>query len=173
MAKWGNVYFEDLKSLQKELVKLQKGQEKFCERCAKELAARLLRMVIKRTPVGEYGKPVKFTTKGGKEVEFTPKTSKQGGTLRRGWTNREDAQAKSYVGSLKINHVGNNYIIEIVNPVEYSSYVEFGHRTKNGNGWVSGRFMMTVSEQELQSIAPAILEKKLKKRLGEVFGKQN
>ena len=58
-------------------------------------------------------------------------------------------------------------MIEIVNPVEYASYVEFGHRTASHKGWVQGHFMLTMSEQEIQEIAPRVLEAKIKKFLGE------
>lgn len=77
------------------------------------------------------------------------------------------ADAKAYADSLKINHFGNTVVIEIVNPVEYASYVEYGHRTANHQGWVQGRFMLTISEQEIQNIAPKVLESKIKKFLGE------
>ena len=149
-----------LKKLQKQLNKIQQGNvEGFIDACAKELAARLLAKVIKRTPVGQY-----------------PKSSgKKGGTLRRGWTSKtyEEAQsggkvsAKAYADSLTINHNGNIIVIEIVNPVEYASYVEYGHRTADHKGWVQGRFMLTISEQEIQNIAPKVLESKIKKFLGE------
>ncbi|MBR5584087.1 MAG: HK97 gp10 family phage protein [Lachnospiraceae bacterium] len=134
----------------------------FIESCAKELAARLLAKVIKRTPVGQY-----------------PKSSgKKGGTLRRGWTSQASGSgseglktsgASQYVETLKVHHFGDSYVIEIINPVEYASYVEYGHRTRSGDGWVEGKFMLTVSEQEVQTDAPKILENKLKKKLGEVF----
>jgi hypothetical protein len=75
--------------------------------------------------------------------------------------------AKGYVDSLKINHYGGFRVIEIVNPVEYASYVEFGHRTADHEGWVQGRFMLTMSEQEIQEIAPKVLEAKIKKYLAE------
>ncbi len=68
-----------------------------------------------------------------------------------------------------MRHEGGSYIIEIVNPVEYASYVEYGHRTADHNGWVSGHFMMTISEKELKDMAPKILENKLKKFLGGVL----
>ena len=35
--------------------------------------------------------------------------------------------------------------------------------TANHKGWVPGVFMMTISEQELQAIAPKVLERKIKK----------
>lgn len=168
MGSFGGFSAAQLKKLQKDLNKLQ-GQDldAFMEACAKELAARLLAKVIKRTPVGEYDKPVKFTTKDGKEVSFTPKSGKKGGTLRRGWTAGKRESAKGYADSLTINHFGNTYVIEIVNPVEYASYVEYGHRTANHKGWVQGRFMLTISEQEIQNIAPKVLENKIKKFMGE------
>ncbi len=149
MGRMGNFNIDGLKKFRDELNKLQ-DPDKFVEACAKELAARLLRMVVKRTPVGEY-----------------PKSSgKKGGTLRRGWTGEKRSSALNYADSLTVHHFGDTYVIEIVNPVEYASYVEYGHRTANHKGWVKGKFMMTISEQELEKIAPKVLENKIKKYLG-------
>lgn len=149
MGRMGNFNIDGLKKFRDELNELQ-DPDKFVEACAKELAARLLRMVVKRTPVGEY-----------------PKSSgKKGGTLRRGWTGEKRSSAQNYADSLTVHHFGDTYVIEIVNPVEYASYVEYGHRTANHKGWVKGRFMMTISEQELEKIAPKVLENKIKKYLG-------
>lgn len=146
MGKMGKFNFRELKDFEKKL-KSMKDPDAFVESCAKELAARLLAKVIKRTPVGDY-----------------PKSSgKKGGTLRRGWTGEKRASASAYVDSLTVHHFGDIYVIEIVNPVEYASCVEYGHRTANHKGWVSGVFMMTISEQELQEIAPKVLERKVKK----------
>ncbi len=166
MARMGGFNANDLKKFQEQLNKLA-DPDAFVEACCKELAARLLRLVIKRTPVGEYDKPVKFTTKEGKEVNFKPNTGKKGGTLRRGWTgSKSQASAKGYADDMTVNHFGDTYAVEIVNPVEYASYVEYGHRTANHKGWVKGQFMMTISEQELQNIAPKVLEAKIRKYLG-------
>lgn len=96
-------------------------------------------------------------------------SGKKGGTLRRGWTGGKNSSAVAYADSLTIHHFGDAYVIEIINPVEYASYVEFGHRTANHKGWVNGRFMLTISEQEIQQAAPAIIEKKLMKQMGELF----
>jgi len=142
MAKMGKFDPQALKDFQQKLEKLNQGEvDAFLEDCTKELAARLLRMVKKDTPVGIYPKS----------------TGKKGGTLRRGWT----------VGNIRKE--GNNYIVEVVNPVEYASYVEYGHRTRDHKGWVDGRFMMTISENKLKEIAPKVLENKLKKFLGGVL----
>lgn len=154
MARMGRFDPGSLRDFQQKLERINQSEvDAFLEDCTKELAARLLRMVIKRTPVGQYPKG----------------TGKKGGTLRRGWTGNQRQAAGSYVDNLTIRHEGNNYIIEIVNPVEYASYVEYGHRTANGSGWVDGRFMMTISENDLKTIAPKVLENKLKKFLGGVL----
>jgi len=162
MARWGNCDFKQLQDLQKRMERMQQRNfEAFCKEAAKELAARLLAKVIKRTPVGQY----------------PAETGKKGGTLRRGWTAKteEEAQgggagnAKAYVDSLMVTKAGDVYQIEIINPVHYASYVEYGHRTRNHKGWVQGRFMLTISETELDTQSPKILENKLKKYLGECF----
>ena len=161
-----NVKFDDLKKF-KDKVEQSLGSDAvdaFIQSCAKELAARLLAKVIKRTPVGQY------------------KDGKVGGTLRRGWITKSEKEAelsavfsgsesvtKKYINSLDITKNGNVYIITIVNPVHYASYVEFGHRTRGGDGWVEGKFMLTISEMEVQGAASKILENKLKKKLGECF----
>lgn len=154
MGKYGSCDFDDLKDLKRKLEILEKQKaEEFMEACAKELAARLLAKVIKRTPVGQYPSG----------------SGKVGGTLRRGWTAGKNQNAISYAQSLQIQHVGDVYKIVITNPVDYASYVEFGHRTRNHKGWVEGKFMLTISEQEIQTIAPRVLENKIKKLLGECF----
>ncbi len=185
MGKMGSFKASDLKKLQKQLNKIKDGDvDAFVEECAKELAARLLAKVIKRTPVGDYSKEIEVTAKRDgkkhKKGETYKKkvnpSGKKGGTLRRGWTSQSPGSgseglktngAKEYVDSLKINHYGGFLVIEIVNPVEYASYVEFGHRTASHKGWVQGHFMLTMSEQEIQEIAPRVLEAKIKKFLGE------
>jgi hypothetical protein len=169
----GSVDTKSLREFRKKLESSLSGNQinLFIESCAKELAARLLAKVIKRTPVHDYSKDrhVHFVTKDGKVVDFEADIGKKGGTLRRGWTGEKSQSASTYVNSLKVNHFGDVYVIEIVNPVEYAPYVEYGHRTRGGDGWVEGKFMLTIPEQEIQRDAPRILENKLKKKLGECF----
>lgn len=81
-----------------------------------------------------------------KTVARTPVLS---GDLRRGWA----------IGP--ILRVGSQIQIEIINPVEYAMFVEHGHRTRDHKGWVEGRFMLTISIEELERELPAILERKL------------
>lgn len=163
MSKWGSVDFRELKKLQKQLERMERMElQKFFRDCAKELAARLLAKVIKRTPVGQYNKS----------------TGVMGGTLRRGWTAKTEQEARvsgnpnamAYAQSLTVTRLDDVYQIEIINPVHYASYVEYGHRTRNHRGWVEGRFMLTISEEELDKQAPTILEGKIRKYLEECFG---
>lgn len=143
MGKMGSFSVTGLKELQRQLNRIQEGNiDAFVEECAKELAARLLSKVIKRTPVGDYSKEIEVTAKRDskhhKKGDVYKKRVKNpdgkvGGTLRRGWiskTHEEAAggrgsptaeQARAYANSLSINHLGNMLVIEIVNPVSYAS----------------------------------------------------
>lgn len=166
MARMGKFDAKDLKKFQKELERMDKNVDAFVQSCTKELAARLLRMVVKRTPVGDYSDTYDLEDDG--ENKFLVMSDKEGGTLRDAWTSSE------------VRKEGTNYVIEITNPSEYASYVEYGHRQQPGRyvpaigkrlkkGWVKGRLMMTISEQELQGMAPRILERKIEKFLREVL----
>lgn len=189
MAKWGNCKFDQLKEYAERLEKLTDADiEELCIKCSKELAARLLALVIPRTPVGDYSilkvrtarKDTKYHKKGEQyTVRVKSKSGKVGGTLRRGWTSKTHDEAasgtgkngkpaKGYAASLPVRKVGDYYEIEIINPVEYASYVEFGHRTRNG-GWVDGKYMLTISEERLKQIAPRVLEKMLYQKIREVI----
>lgn len=145
MARSGRCDFKELQALQKQVEQMNNSfKDEFFEACAKELAARLLRKAIKRTPVGQYPED----------------SGKVGGTLKKGW---------GKAGNLRVIRSGSFVHVTIVNPTEYASYVEYGHRTRGGGGWVKGHLMMTISAQEIQSIAPALLQKRLAAKLREAF----
>lgn len=180
MAKWGDCDFSELEKLQKKFEKLSKRDvDKFCQDVARELAARLLAKVIPRTPTG-IGT---FEVKKGKKYVI-----KNGGTLKRGWTANTEEEAESgntpdaitYANSLRILKMGNNYIVVVENPVKYASYVEYGHRQEPGRyvpalgkrlkaSWVEGKYMLTISEKELESQLPTLLENKMKNYIEECF----
>ena len=137
--------YKQLTKFTEQIEKLNNEQkDQFLEACCKELAARLLAKVVKRTPSST-------------------------GVLRRGWTGGTNQNATAYANGLAIRHVGNKYHIDIINPVEYASYVEYGHRTVDHKGWVPGKFMLSISESELNNMSDAILQKKLNKFMKEVF----
>jgi len=163
MARWGSCDFEQLKKLSERLDKLEAGDlDAFTRSVAAELAARLLRMVKKRTPVGvkpEWVDP---------DILQEYWSGYTGGTLRDAWK------------VLPIQKQGKDYIVTIVNNTEYASYVEYGHRKKAGyipalgvqlkDGWVPGRFMLRLSLEDLEENAPKWVEKKVQRFLEEVFG---
>lgn len=93
MAKMGKFSDDGLKKLQKQLSRMrQEHVEAFLQACARELAARLLAKVIRRTPVGDYSKEVRVVAKrdskhhkkGDVYTKRVNPSGKQGGTLRRG-----------------------------------------------------------------------------------------
>lgn len=178
MGSWGKCDFGEIRKLQKQIEAIEKGKDAFCRDCANELAARLLAMVKQRTPVGrkpkiEGSKTVKVMGANGKSRTFlSPQAAAwsgyMGGNLRRNWT----------VGEIRQN--GDVYEIEILNPTDYASYVEFGHRQEPGRyvpaigktlkrSWVPGAFMLTISVDKVQAMVPGLLEKWLADYLKEVL----
>lgn len=186
MSRWGRADYQALKDLEQRLDKLERVDfDRFCRETANEIASRLLNKAKKRTPVGVVPKDlydnkkttVTVTGASGKKRKFASRESAiyqqywagyTGGTLRDAWT------------ILPVEKQGNNYVVTIVNNTEYASYVEFGHRQRPGryvpalgkslkSNWVKGRFMLTISEQELERQLPGLLEQKLYTLLKGVF----
>lgn len=133
-------------------------KDEVLEQLTREIGLRLLRAVRKRTPVGDYSGLI--------VSDYSPK--KHGGELRRGWSIGE------------VQHTDGKYVIEIINNVKYAPYVEYGHRQEPGryvpalgkrlkSGWVKGRFMLTISEQELNGKVDSIIKKRLEAILKDVF----
>lgn len=77
------------------------------------------------------------------------RTPVDSGELRRGWI----------IG--RVFRTPTGFEVEVTNYVEYAPYVEFGHRTRDHKGWVEGRFMLTISEKELEQELPPIMKRKL------------
>lgn len=142
MGNFGSMNIRGLKEIQKELNKLQ-APNKFVEDCTKALAKELWKRLKFHTPV-------------------------KSGSLRRGWN----------IGEIRKD--GDKYVVEIINPIEYATYVEYGHRQEPGryvpaigktlkHAWVRGKFMMKISEQEMETITPQILENKISQYLGGIM----
>lgn len=142
--------YKELQALQAKMSAAQVQQLEIA--CAKELGARLLRDVVKNTPVGIY----------------PADSGKQGGTLRRNWK----------VTSPRLKNGG--CVLDVINPTEYASYVEYGHRQEPGRyvpalgkrlkaSWVDGRFMLTRAESRLQRQAQAIVDAKVQKYMEDLL----
>ncbi|WP_085829390.1 HK97 gp10 family phage protein [Clostridium massiliodielmoense] len=91
------------------------------------------------------------------ERKIKKRTPVDSGHLRRNWQ----------VGNVEKR--GNAYLVEIFNNTEYASFVEYGHRTRNHNGWVEGRFMATISMQEIERKLPKFLERKQLELLNQIL----
>lgn len=136
----------------RQLEKLAKSFDRFarqdidriCIDCAEKIALRLLRKVKLRTPVDS-------------------------GRLRDSW--RIEGAKKS----------GGEYVVEIINSLEYASYVENGHRQEPGRfvpaigkrlvkSYVPGKYMLRISEQEVQKEADKLVQNRVEKALGDLFG---
>lgn len=154
--RWGACDYRQLKKLSGQLDRLAQTElDALCRSAAEELAGRLLRKVKKRTPV-VYG------------------------SLRNAWA------------LLPVEHSGDTYRITILNNLEYASYVEYGHRQQPGRfvpgrwegdrfiyepgaeggmtlkkSWVPGRHMLTISEKEVERLAPKLVERRLYQLLKE------
>ena len=157
MSRWGNVDFEALLKLQKNLEKVAASVDDLCVRCTQKLAAQL-NTVIKRTPV-------------------------KSGALRRGWMAGKSSMSSGKAATkttMQVSRKGTSYEIVVFNSVNYASYVEYGHRQEPGryvpaigkrlkNSWVKGQFMLKISEQELEAAAPRIINRLLKPYMEDIF----
>lgn len=104
-----------------------------------------------------------------------PLTPARSGNLRREWDVGLGRLSKEGVSKTE---AGNTYSVTIENTatspegVQYASYVEYGHRQTPGRyvpaigkrltaSWVEGQHMLETSEDNLKTILPNVLEKKL------------
>lgn len=91
-----------------------------------------------------------------------------------GW--RDDVRANTPVdsGELRrsmtfdgVKKTGFGFEMSLTNNMEYSAYVELGHRTRGGKGVVKGRYMMKKGTIHLEQRMPGELEKAMERALGE------
>ncbi|WP_416353924.1 HK97 gp10 family phage protein [Agrilactobacillus fermenti] len=138
---WGTIDDADFQKFTNQVKGKINGQalKHELEISARRVGTQGLRSVKAATPVGQY-------TDG-----------RTGGTLRRGW----NVKGPSYTGS--------TFVIELFNNVEYAGFVENGHRTRGGGGWVEGRFMLYKTIKLLNSQLPQLLSPALQKALGGLF----
>jgi len=140
MMAWGTIDDAEFQKFADKVKSKIEAQEirKAVESSSKRVGTQSLKGVKSRTPVGRY-------TDG-----------RTGGTLRRGW----HLNGPTYNGAL--------FLIEIENNVEYAGYVEDGHRTRGGGGWVSGQHMLMETLFEIEDMMPMLLTPAMKK-LGGLF----
>ena len=67
---------------------------------------------------------------------------------------------------------GNEYYVEIINPVEYAEWVEDGHRIVVDGvtiGWVEGFFMLKINEKKIDKVKDRIIKRHVDAWLKDVF----
>ncbi len=186
MSAWGNCDFSQFEKFTRRVKAMAEDMDKLYRDCAKELAARLLRDVIKNTAVSDGIYEAVFVYDAGHDSgDFFLKRVGSGGTLRRGWmyktqkeaeTNKKNKPVKDIVSELNIIKNGSSYRVDIVNCVEYASYYEYGHRQRPGrfvpqigkslkSSFVEGHFVMTNAEAKVNANASKIVEKKVNEYL--------
>lgn len=141
MAKWGSFDFSDFEKLAKAFQKTldERVIDRFIRDFLMEMAMRALRKTKKRTPTGKY-------------------KDRPGGQTRNSWQ----------VGNVEKR--GDGYQVELFNNVFYAPFVEYGHRTgKDLTKWVEGRFMLTISMQEIERELPQYLEKRMLGLLNDIM----
>lgn len=82
------------------------------------------------------------------------------GLLRSAWKHR-------------VTKTGDSYSILVYNETEYSSFVEAGHRIVSQGrtvGWVEGRFMLKLTKEEMDRIAPIMWKDDVEKEMRRIFG---
>lgn len=148
----------DTRQLEAFAKKLEKTANKevdeFLEKCAKELAIRVLRRTISKSPKVLGNLQRGWTAEPGTEPcrEYLPKRSPE-----------------QWAEMAEVENNGKEYNITISNPIEYAVYVEYGHRTPDLVGWQPGKFMLTLSLEEVDSMKVGILEKLLADFLKKAF----
>ena len=150
----GGLEYSDFKKFRNQLLSLQRGNDDFMLRLSDQIAALLLRRVVQLTPVGVYDNLIGVT--------------RTGGQLRRSWrVQKAQKQVKAYAAV-------------VYNQAEYAFYVEYGHRQQPGRfvpvlgkrlkrSWVTGRFMLTKAQIEVERDLPQLVLSELLRYYGGMF----
>jgi Bacteriophage protein of unknown function (DUF646). len=91
------------------------------------------------------------------QAKTKKRTPVRTGDLRRNWYQQ------------KARKLGRIFIGKIFNPMDYASYVNYGHRTRNNEGWVEGQHMMDKSLKEVENDMVKIIQPELEKLLNGVL----
>lgn len=197
MGKWGKVDYRELKKQNDRIEQLlEVDWDQLCRDMAQEIAKVLWNKVKKRTPAGVKphiaqrdendiralgGPNAKKTARvkgaSGKSQSFL---TREGAIYQKYWAGYKGGDLRDAWVVSDVSKHGDTYGITVLNPLEYASYVEYGHRQTPGRyvgaigkrlkaSWVKGRFMLTISEQEVKDSTPKILNDILYKALKDTF----
>ena len=145
-----------LKEFEAYLHRMADGFETFIREFLLKEALRVLRDTKRNTPV-DSGYLRNNWQVGDSRYAFrytiSRKSYKANRTLSRGRFRVVSVKGKEpTIDSVYKN--GGYLMVDIYNPAEYASFVEYGHMTRNRNGWVPGRFMCTVAIEKITEKIP-------------------
>lgn len=108
------------------------------------------------SPTGVYDKNVNFTTRDGKEVNFTLAVAREGGTLKKSWN------------LTRLKKSGSSYSIKLETSDEapYAIYVNNGHRIvrkKITIGYVPGQFFLEAALKTVEKSAMPLFQAELRR----------
>lgn len=146
--------FKQYEKWVKQLGVAQKEFDFFLKQFLLEMAQRCIARTKQRTPV-DTGALRNSWSIGNQKIEL----KETGGTSKSGKEAVTINEDKSDITSIVV--IGNTMYVEIWNPMEYSSYVEYGHTLPNGK-YLDGKFMLTISIDEIQKQIPARFDKAFK-----------
>ena len=122
----------------------------------KELSAYLSSITVMKDDYNEFLRKflIQMAERVLARVKRKDRTPVDTGALKRSWE-LGDVQGE-----------GQNISVEILNGMEYATYIEYGHRVvRNGVevGWYEGRFMLKISIDEIRRQIPARYQAEFKK----------
>ena len=163
----------DLEDFRDELNKFKEQTDDIIIEALQEIANREWRAVKKLTPKGVYGKLVVDTYKRSNKKKGIKagdiKKNKDGSIKMKSTSSRKGGNLRNAWKISKIVKNGDNFEVTVYNNTEYADYVEFGHRTRNHKNWVPGKFMMTISEREIDKVMEEIVNRHLEEAFSKLW----
>lgn len=91
----------------------------------------------------------------GKWNPHKTKTDASGKTRKAPGMDYTEDTANSKAATLSsVTRQGNSLVVTVVNPVEYASFVEYGHMDRSRENWIEGQFMCTLAIDEVAKQMP-------------------
>jgi len=144
-----------IKQFRKELSAMLEDIRDIDIKCLNKAVNEGVKVAKQLTNVSEGGNIVDFTTRDGVHVNFTTKTTRVGGFMRKSWRSAPAVKSKSG-GVTK----------SIVNNADYSSYVNYGHRIVQSGvtkGFVKGQFMLEKAINKVDKVLVSEFNKEVER----------
>ena len=122
-----------------------------------QMAYRTLARAAKRTPVDTgFLREAWYVGNESKRIKYNESSGQFGSDYASAFAQ------KATLDSVKV--IGDSIEVVIGNIAEYASFIEFGHAYTNG-GWYNGKYMLTISIEEIQQQIPKRFEVEFNKFL--------